>query len=365
MRSYSLLRFFVHPIGGWSKYFLLLMMPALLMAQSGDDFFNAPMEDEEGLSLVFYNVENLFDTLDDPRIVDEDFTPSGKREWHYGKYRDKLIRISRVLMHSGGWKKPALIGLVEIENRRVLQDLLQRTPLWYYRYGIIHFDSEDRRGIDAALLYDPEKLRPLDARPLRLRFQGEPHKRSRDILYARFILSDGQILHYFVNHWPSKYGGAQATETYRLQAGRFLRSVADSILAEDSSALLVACGDFNDGPDSPSLSLLEEGPDPPFLNLMKSLPQQGAGTHKFAGQWEMLDQFLVSPRLMEPGGERSWNFAGLGILFVPYLLTEELNQTGHRPFRSFAGSFYQYGFSDHLPVFLDLKWHKKPGHSLP
>ncbi len=340
-------------------------IPSILTAQQAGRLLNAHLAEDDVLRLVFYNVENLFDTLDDPRIADEDFTPAGKREWHYGKYRDKLMRISRVLMHCGGWRKPALIGLCEVENRKVLHDLLQRTPLWYYRYEIIHFNSEDHRGIDVALLYDPARLRPLDARPLRLCFEGEPHKRSRDILYARFALSQGQILHYFVNHWPSKYGGAQATETYRLQAGRFLRAVADSILSDKANAILVACGDFNDGPASASLSLLDEGADPPFLNLMKCLPQLGAGTHKHAGQWEMLDQFLISPGLLADSTRTSLRYAGLGILTAPYLLTEELNRTGHRPFRSFAGTFYQYGFSDHLPVYLDLKWQCKRDQVLP
>lgn len=349
----------------WLLLSVSLSVPCILSAQQGGNLFNAPPAEDDVLRLIFYNVENLFDTLDDPCIVDEDFTPDGKREWHYGKYRDKLLRISRVLMHCGGWKKPALIGLCEVENRKVLQDLIRRTPLWYYHYEIIHFNTADRRGIDAALLYDPEQLRPLDARPLRLRFEGEPNKRSRDILYARFWLPGGQILHYFVNHWPSKYGGAQATETYRLQAGRYLRAVADAIRSGDASSILIACGDFNDGPASVSLSLLDEGEAPPFLNLMKRLPHLGAGTHKHAGQWEMLDQFLISPALLTDSTNTSLHYAGSGILSVPYLLTEELNQTGHRPYRSFAGSFYQYGFSDHLPVFLDLRWHKEPGRSFP
>lgn len=344
---------------------LFLLIPRLLPAQQGGSPFNTPFAEDGVLRLVFYNVENLFDTLDDPCIVDEDFTPEGKREWHFGKYRDKLLRISRVLMHCGAWEKPALIGLCEVENRRVLQDLLRRTPLWYYHYEIIHFNTADRRGIDAALFYDPDQLRPLDARPLRLRFEGEPNKRSRDILYARFTLPGGRILHYFVNHWPSKYGGAQATETYRLQAGRSLRALADSIRSEDTTAILIACGDFNDGPASAPLALLDEGEDPPFLNLMKRLPHLGAGTHKHAGQWEMLDQFLISPALLRDSVKATLHYAGSGILSVPYLLTEELNQTGHRPYRSFAGSFYQYGFSDHLPVFLDLRWHKEPGRRIP
>lgn len=310
---------------------------------------HAERESIHGLRLVFYNAENLFDTLDDPGYDDASFTPQGSRVWRFASYRRKLINLGRVLIHCGEGRLPDIIGLCEIEKRAVLEDLLRYSPLRGQGYEIIHFDSRDPRGIDVALLYRPGALSPLFARPIQIAFSQGSGRTSRDILHAQFELADQTLLHVFINHWPSRFGGEQRTAPLRLDAAACLGSQVKDIYMQDPKALVIAMGDFNDGPLDASLQhLAQEGN---MTNLMLSWTRQGRGTHKHAGHWAVLDQILVCSSLTDNIG---WEVGNTNALSAPYLLQEELNQPGHRPFRSFAGEVFQGGFSDHLPVFTDL-----------
>jgi endonuclease/exonuclease/phosphatase family metal-dependent hydrolase len=301
------------------------------------------------LRIVFYNAENLFDTLDDPGYNDAAFTPQGSRSWHFFTYRRKLINLGRVLINCGEGTLPDVIGLCEVEKRGVLEDLLRYSPLRGQGYEIIHFDSGDPRGIDVALLYRPGKIRPVLARPVKIVFSQGSRRSSRDILYARFELFDRTPLHIYVNHWPSRFGGEQQTAPLRLDAARCLKDEIDSLLNEDENVLALAMGDFNDGPQDASLQWFTS--ESRMNNLMLNWGSRNVGTHKHAGHWATLDQILVTPGLLD---QKGWEAVNPRVLSSPYLLQEELNQPGHRPFRSFAGEVFQGGFSDHLPVFTDL-----------
>lgn len=326
-----------------------------VQAQFADADYNVESPiNEERLRIVFYNAENLFDTDDDPSHIDEAFTPDGLRNWTYWKYRKKLNNLARVLIHTGGWELPAIICMAEIENRRVLEDLLKYSPLLGSGYEIVHFDSEDRRGIDVALLYRPDKIPLRFAKALRIRFPENPGKRSRDILHCRFLLQDSIPLHLFVNHWPSKFGGEQATIPFRLEAAHTLSTSIKSISLKEKNARILCCGDFNDGPADESLEYLNNLKEPVLVNLMSELAKRDEGTHKFAGFWSIIDQFIVSENLRYPKHSCRIQCSDAVIFKAPYLFEEEVNQTGHRPFRSFAGTFFQAGYSDHLPVYVDI-----------
>ena len=173
--------------------------------------FDPSPRKNERIRLVFYNVENLFDYFDDPDTRDEEFLPEGKRHWTKRRYEDKLQKIAKTIIATGGWEPPALVGLCEIENRYVLEGLTSFTPLKPIGYEIVHQDSPDKRGIDVALFYRPEKFQLIDYTYHPVNFPFEPESRTRDILHAVGILPGQDTLHLFVNHWPSKYGGALET----------------------------------------------------------------------------------------------------------------------------------------------------------
>ncbi|MBT6836711.1 MAG: hypothetical protein HOA61_11765, partial [Bacteroidetes bacterium] len=203
---------------------------------------------EQSLHIMFYNVENLFDTLDDPRTNDNDFLPNGSYNWHSYRYYDKLNKIAKVVLATGGWDDIDLIGLCEIENRKVLDDLVFHTPLKSNKYEIIHKESPDRRGIDVALLYSRDKFKPIYYAFTKIIFPFDSSIRTRDILYAKGVVLNRDTLHLFVNHWPSRRGGKEVSEKRRVYVASVLREKVDSILKHNASSNIVIMGDFNDEP---------------------------------------------------------------------------------------------------------------------
>ncbi len=313
--------------------------------------------------VAFYNVENLFDTHNDSLTKDEEYLPEGQRRWDNNKFYSKLNNIYKVLIGLGEWQPAAIVGLCEVENRHVLNKLIYNTPLKEIDYKIIHYESADRRGIDVALLYRTSLFEPDTSYTIKVNFASNPKSRTRDILYVKGVLGGVDTLHVLINHWPSRYGGYMASEFKRIDAAKTLKKVTDSISQTDSGARIIIIGDFNDGPLSESIQtiikaqidtihLREDG----LYNLMTVSSGMGSkGTLKYQGNWEVFDQIIVSGSLLMERGRLQVTSDGARIYTSGYLLVDDEKYTGLKPYRTFNGMKYQGGFSDHLPVFIDLQ----------
>ncbi len=311
--------------------------------------------------IAFWNVENLFDTFDDPQKRDDEFTPNGANHYNNYKYQKKLQNLSKTLIALGGWEALEIICLAEVENKKVVQDLFSKTALNATPYKIIHKESPDNRGIDVALAYRPEKFSPNHIRFIPVVFDEEDSRPTRDILYVRGKLNNQEEIHLFVNHWPSRYGGQMVTDPKRRQAADIVRYKVDSILNIEHDANIIITGDFNDEPEDASLTKhLKAKLDSASLgkkelyNMMAPL-RFSAGTHKFAGEWGILDQFIISRALLT--GENLWAVKNdqAGIFAAPFLLQEDATHLGSKLFRTYQGPKYLGGYSDHLPIYLDLR----------
>lgn len=318
--------------------------------------------DNQALRLVFYNAENLFDPFDDSLTNDNEYTPRGIRGWTYKKFEHKLINISKVLISVGGWDAPGIIGMCEVENHFVLYKLLSDTPLNKLGYKIIHKDSPDPRGIDVAMIYRPDKFKPLTFRAIPVRFPFDPAGRTRDILYVKGLVAGKDTLHVFLNHWPSRYGGYAATRSKRAFVAAVLRSAIDSLMHVVPAARIVVMGDFNDEPSDEDLTqVLKAGGDSilpgtgDLFNMMFHL--QGnwrSGTNKYHENWSVIDQIIISYSLLHAQTGLFTYAGGAHIYDAPFLLMEDKTYFGVKPFRTYFGPKYQGGFSDHLPVYFDL-----------
>lgn len=318
-------------------------------------------KDCQPVRILFYNLENLYDTKDDSLVADESFTPAGDHHWVYRKLTVKLHHLFKTILAAGNPEPPALIGFCEVENRGVLNRLIYDTPLKQYGYRIVHRDGPDRRGVDVALLVRKGKAEVVASGFTAIRFPFDTAARTREILYACIRLPS-DTLHLFVNHWPSRLGGYAETREKRNFVALRLRECVDSILTKCPGAKVVVMGDFNDGPAEESLHevLQAKGPgeitdSTRLINLMWDLRNDfRSGTHKYQGEWNILDQFIVSRGLfLANRGLRV--SAGDAVIFRgAFLMETDERYLGDRPSRTNAGPRYLGGFSDHLPVFLDL-----------
>ncbi len=329
------------------------VLPVLLMWSVSFSLFS---QEPQSVNILFYNVENLFDPADDPDKKDDDFTPGGNLRWTYGRKEEKLNHISRVVLYAGGWSPPVLVGLCEVENLNVLKSLVWNTGLNYLRYHIIHYPSPDERGIDVALLYQSNRFKILSSRPVEVRFQ-EGERPTRDILYVSGLLDNTDTLHVMVNHWPSRYGGAVATIPKRLAASEVLVALCDSILQIHPQAKIVAMGDFNDGPNDESLlnvTRLRGGVPSELFNLALQPEGEVPGTIKYRNAWSLFDQMIVSKVLLSDSTNLHVEPPRMKIVAPDFLLEEDSDYPGVRPWRTYRGFKYIGGYSDHLPVMITL-----------
>jgi len=317
------------------------------------------------LRIMFYNAENLFDTYNDSLTQDDEFLPDGPKHWNYKRFVDKLNKLCKVIIAVGGWEPPEIIGLCEIENISVLSKLIYDTPLSKYEYGIVHKDSPDTRGIDVALLYRRDKIDLLQESYFSIPFPWDSLKKTRDILYFKGRTLKKDTLHIFINHWPSRYGGQLETEPYRIYASTILRNKVDSVFSLDKKPKIIIAGDFNDEPENKSLAEYLSAVNNPDItsgeieydslyNLSYSLlSNTKLGSYKYKSDWQVFDQFIVSGTLIN-----SHNIItspdDIHIFNAAFLLVKDEIYSGYRPFKTYRGYKYEGGFSDHLPVYLDL-----------
>ncbi|MFO7879408.1 MAG: endonuclease/exonuclease/phosphatase family protein [Bacteroidota bacterium] len=318
-------------------------------------------QNPDAVNIMFYNVENLFDTEDDPDKWDEEFTPDTAKYWTYYRYQQKLFQIYQVITAVGGWDAPDVVGLSEVENRTVLEELISKTPLYNAGYEIIHYESPDGRGIDVAMLYREKNFNPIEDYPIPVVFPGD-QRATRDILYVKGEVRTGDTVHLFVNHWPSRWGGQMETEPKRVHAASVLRHHVDSLFKEHKNPHIVIMGDLNDYPDNKSITQTLRAqktfsnPRPEVLyNLSYYLQEEkGQGSHKYQGEWGILDQIIVSGSLLDKSGALYTDFDHVSVFMGDFLLEKDEKNVGKQPNRTYIGYKYHGGYSDHLPVYIKL-----------
>lgn len=335
---------------------LVLLLLFSLRVVSQDDRKSQPVR------LMFYNVENLFDIYDDSLKDDDDFLPDGLMRWNFTRYNKKINSVYKTIVAAGKWSPPAIVGLCEVENRKVLEDLIYGTYLSKYDYGIIHEDSPDERGIDVCLIYRKSFVNIIDFKywiPLSV---AKKDFFSRSVLYAKCQIQNDTI-HLIVNHWPSRRGGVLAGESLRMKISEMIREAADSINNCFSGfAKIIIMGDFNCTPDDKVIQTLikpsgskKTQSSLSLVNLAGSRNSNASGTYHYMGTWETLDQIIVSEWFLNCKKGLSTGLEKFMIFKPEFLLRKDPKYPGFTTFSTYRGYRYQGGFSDHLPVLLDLE----------
>ncbi|MFV8225214.1 endonuclease/exonuclease/phosphatase family protein [Christiangramia aquimixticola] len=333
---------------------LILFVPIHVLAQGAKDYHIE--------TIAFYNVENLFDTENDTLTFDDDRTPLGKDKWTQERYRVKIANIARVLSEIGTertGKPPLVIGLCEIENRSVLEDLISHPLLTDFKYGIAHYDSPDERGIDVALLYRKEKFLPLNSQARKLLiFDAEKRDYTRDQLVVSGLVH-GEEINFIVNHWPSRSGGEAKSAYKREKAALLNKRIIDSLYRLDPKAKIISMGDFNDDPTNISFKkILQTKSDiiglkeQELYNPMEKMLKNGQGTLAYRDSWNLFDQFYVSQSLVSRDF-KGFQFYKAGIFNKPFLISQNGQYRGY-PRRTYGSSGYEPGYSDHFPIYMYL-----------
>lgn len=311
---------------------------------------------EPSVQIMFYNVENLFDVYDDTLTEDEEFLPSGIRRWNTSRYYNKLNSLQKTILAAGEWSPPAIVAFCEIENRKVLGDLIYRTNLSKHNYRIVHEDSPDPRGIDVCLIYRDDFVELIEFKYFKPHAVENEKFSTRSVLYARCVIVN-DTLDILVNHWPSRRGGVLAAKDQRMMIAEMTRMKADSILAANGSeGKLIVLGDFNAAPDDQVIGILtgNDSSGSEMINLSDSL-EKGSGTYRYKGTWEMIDQVIVSKSLLQNERGVYCTPEMLSVFKPEFLLRKDTKYPGISPFSTWSGYRYTGGFSDHLPVLLELR----------
>ncbi len=343
-----------------NNFFLLL-----LLFLSFSSIYSQETKTYKVNTIAFYNVENLFDFEDDPLTFDDDRTPDGKDHWTEEIYNAKLKNIAKVISEIGvdvTGTTPVIIGLCEIENRRVLEDLVNQESLLKNDYGIIQFDSPDRRGIDVALLYKKKLFIPTNYKAHELIIYDNHDRTKRIFTRDQLLVSgmfDGEKMHFIVNHWPSRSGGEERSRPKRIKAAKLNRQIIDSLFSEDPYAKIITMGDFNDDPSNFSITehlkakrKKEDLKIKELYNPMEEMSRKGLGTLAYRDNWNLFDQLILSTELVKKDF-LSYRFYKAAIYNKSYLVNSKGRYKGY-PYRSFVEGGFTGGYSDHFPVYIYL-----------
>jgi predicted extracellular nuclease len=318
-------------------------------------YFKSPGKNKQAYTIAFYNLENLFDTIDDPNTLDDEFTPEGTRSWNEKRYKQKIQKLGSVIGKLGTEKSylsPALVGVAEVENGSVLNDLVNSDDLKNEHYGFVHYESPDERGIDVALLYKKELFEVIHSETFPLYLKDEKGNRdyTRDILMVKGKLN-GELIYVLVNHWPSRRSGDDNGESKRIKAANLATTIIEKIKAENENSKIIIMGDFNDDPSNNSVK--QHLVNASFYNPMESILDKGKGTLRYHGKWHLFDQIIFSKNFFEIEEKKhSFKYAEV---FDNYFIQEWNGKYKGTPFRTYVGDHYQGGFSDHFPVYVYLK----------
>lgn len=350
------------------KYFLFALTIPLLIACKGSGgaastTLNSSIAeiDAKELLIAYYNVENLFDTKDNPDKIDEDFTPEGRYQWDEKKYERKLSQLAKAIKSIGG-NGPDLLGLGEVENAAVVKDLAKQAEIVDRKYELVHFESPDMRGIDAAFVYDARKFKVVDTEAYEIYFEQEPEYTSRKVLRVSGKIKN-QSFHILVNHWPSRRGGQEESEFRRLAVAKKVKSVVDGIYAKDEDAHVIIMGDLNDDPFNKSVvdvlgavgekaELKENGLFNPMYKLHNA---DNYGSLTYRGKWNLFDQIIMSEDLLDEKGKWTYEMGSAAVHNVKLLQVGYGKGTLYPKRGIFRGEFVAEGFSDHFPVYVKLR----------
>ena len=325
---------------------MILLLAALDIPQKPKDRFAA---------VGFYNMDNFFDTIKDARNDDAAYLPSGIKRWTGWRYRYKLERMAFAISQVAAKdveRGLAVLGVCEVENRRVLEDLTLTPPLNAMQWGIVHYDSPDRRGLDVALLYQRDRFQVLASRSIPLRIAGNPSFRSRAQLLVTGRL-DGEIIHFIVAHYPLRGNCEGCTKNLRVAAARLTLNIVNFLLSKDNNAKIIIMGDFNDNPSSYSIArmlnaqpTIKETPQDGLFNAFYPLYKDGARSVFYRNEWHLFDQQIVSYPLLQTSGGGGFKLYQATVFNAPFLVDK---YTAGRPAHTFAR-----GFSKHFPTYLVL-----------
>lgn len=342
-----------------NKFSLLVALSGFIILFCNFQTKNSPPVNAD-LHVAFYNTENFFDTIDDPKIQDEEFLPTAKSQWTSTRYQTKVVHISNTIAAMNNGNAPDIIGLSEIENQTPLNDLCNSSALKKYNYGIVHFDSPDPRGIDVALLYKKSILMVVSSEVIPVTIDSLPDFKTRDILMVQ--MQEGkQKFFVFVNHWPSRRGGTEKSEPKRFAAAQTLKNKVDEILKQQLTAHIIIMGDLNDDPQNKSIVNvlgaklnISAGYSTPYLFDYGTTIPDSSGSIFYKGLWDLFDQIIVTNNFAEACNPDNTT-CGFHVFKTDFLL--EKNQYNEmEPFRTYAGTNYLGGYSDHLPVEATLVW---------
>ena len=342
-----------------SKSLILFFVSFILVCSTLD-----AQNDEKKVKIVslgFYNLENLFDTVDDTLINDEEFLPIGVRSWTEDKYKEKLANMAFVISQIGISEAKSglsLLGVSEIENRKVLEDLVIQPSIKDRNYQIIHYDSPDGRGVDVGMLYNPKHFTPLYSRPIPLMIFNDGKRRyTRDVLYVKGIL-DTDTIHVMVNHWPSRGGGA-ITASHRNNGAKLCRIVVDSLFNLNENAKIFVMGDLNDDPTDESLKShlravgnIKDVRKTGLFNPFEDFFRRGQGSNAYRDSWSLFDQIVISKGVTNKKNN-GYYYLKANIFNKAFLVQTSGQYKGY-PFRTFNFDKYQGGYSDHFPTYIYL-----------
>ena len=314
-------------------------------------------------SVVFYNLENLFDIYNDPETHDDEFTPQGVKQWNETRYQKKLYNMERVLFDIAAQQKeyPIVIGVSEIENRSVLEDLISQPKLKGANYRICHYDSPDARGVDVAFLYRPDVFKIQGSDNIKLHVEGLPNFRTRDLVVMWGTI-EGEPFYFLVSHWPSRLGGKEASQFKRDACAKQIREIKDSLLRENPATKVIVMGDFNDDATDDSIvevmgakGKVKELESGDFFNPYNEMLRAGLGTLAYQDEWNLFDNICVTENLVNAERGKLKILKGkkyYGNIFTrPYMLQLE-GQYKNYPLRTFVSNNFQDGYSDHFPVYI-------------
>ncbi|MBL7738516.1 MAG: endonuclease/exonuclease/phosphatase [Chitinophagaceae bacterium] len=335
-------------------------------------FFSALAQKKEFKPVIisFYNLENLYDTVNNPIKDDEEFLPDGPRNYKTDIYLDKLNKLATVISQIGADISPdgpALLGVAEVENDTVLNDLVRQKLIAKRNYKIVHYDSKDIRGVDVGLLYNPKYFKPEASDKLFVQLPGG----SKDAYYTRDILwvkgqLDGETIHVYVNHWPSRSGGEERSAPAREAAAQVCRNHIDSILKQEPNARIIVMGDLNDDPTNASVSAILNAKGRQkdvraggLFNPWTEMYRKGYGTLAYRDAWGLFDQIIISSPFLDK--EQNGLFFYQQHIFRKEYMVENKGQYKGYPMRTWDGNTYRGGYSDHFPTYIVFLKKLQPG----
>jgi len=324
-------------------------------------FALASLQAQKTAVIGWYNVENLYDTKKDSIADDSEFLPTGAYQWTQERYEQKIknlaYAISEIGKEQGG---VVVLGVCEVENESVLNDLVAQTPLKHLHYKVAHQDGPDVRGVDVAFIYQGDRFELISQKAHTLKIPENPKFKTRDQLLLVGVLDKTDTLYLIANHWPSKRGGEARSNPLRMAAAKLTRSIVDSLLAIHPNAKIIIMGDLNDNPPAKSITVglgakgkIKDVAKSNIFNPMWKMYQDGIGSYAYKDAWELIDQIMVSYSLLNPK-PNTYKYVSAQVFSPNFLKTKTGSFQGY-PFRTYAGGNYAGGYSDHFPVYILLQ----------